>query len=87
MQVIAVTPFLDIILADQIQRTDQLHTFKICAVQLWHHGLHLGSIEHAHQNGLNDIIVMMTQSNLVASKFLRLAVEMSTAHSRTQITR
>ena len=48
MQIIVITPCLDSILADQIQRADQLHPFKICAVQLWHHGLHLSTIQHSH---------------------------------------
>ena len=48
MQMVIVSPGFDIILADQVQRTDQLHSLKICAVKLRHHGLYLGTVKHPH---------------------------------------
>ena len=44
MQIVIISPLLDIIYSDKIQRTYQLHTFKIRTVQLRHHCLYLCSI-------------------------------------------
>ena len=85
MQIIIITPCLDIILADQIQRADQLHAFKICAVQLWHHGLHLSAVQHPHEDRLDNIIVMVSQSDLIAPQLLCMAIQIASAHSGTQI--
>ena len=83
---VVVTPFLDVILTHQIKRTYQLHTLKIRAVQFWHHGLHLCPVKHSHKDSLDHIIIMMSQSDLVAAQFLCLVVEMPSAHTRAQIT-
>lgn len=66
MQLVCVPPGLDIVLADQIQRPDQLHTGKIRAVELRHHGLDLRAVEHAHKNGFNDVVIVMPERDLVA---------------------
>lgn len=87
MQVVVISPRLDIILAYQIQRTDQLHTLEIGAVELRHHGLDLGAVEHAHEDGLDHIIIMMAQGDFVTAQLLREGVKMSAAHAGTEIAR
>ena len=86
MQVVVISPRLDIILAYQIQRTDQLHTLEIGAVELRHHGLDLGAVEHAHENRLDDIIVVMAQGDLIAAQLFCKIVQVAAAHSGAQIT-
>ena len=87
MQVVIISPRLDAVLADQIHRTDQFHPAEIGAVQLWHHGLYLCPVQHTHQDRLDDIVIMMTESNLVTAKFLCVMIEMPSSHSRAQIAR
>ena len=54
-------------------------------MKLWHHGLDLGTIEHSHKDGLDDIIKMMAESNLVTAQFFCMGIKVATAHSRTEI--
>ena len=75
MQIIIIPPANDILFPDQIHGTDQFHTVKIGAVELGHHGLNLRAIEHSHQDGLNHIIIMVPQGDLVAPQIFRLAVQ------------
>ena len=70
MQTVIISPRLDIILAHQIQRADQLHALEVDAVKLRHHRLHLRTVEHSHEDRLDDIIVMMAECNLVAAELL-----------------
>ena len=44
-------------------------------------------MKHSHQNSFDCIIIMMTQCDLVAAQFLCFAVEITPAHSGTEITR
>ena len=55
MQVVVIPPRFDVILPDEVQRADQLHALKVGTVQLGHHRLDLGAVEHAHENRLDDI--------------------------------
>ena len=87
MQIVRVAPRLDIVLADQIERPDQLHALKIRAVEFRHHGLDLRAPEHPHQNGLDHVVVMMAQRDLVAAELLRVAVEIAPPHPRAEIAR
>ena len=87
MQIVIISPRLDAVLADQIHRTDQFHPAEIGAVQLWHHGLYLCAVQHTHQDGLDDIVIVMAESNLVTAQFLCVMIEMPSSHSRTQIAR
>ena len=87
MQTVIISPRLDIILAHQIQRADQLHALEVDAVKLRHHRLHLRTVEHSHEDCLNDIIVMMAKCDLVAAKLLCKMVQMAAAHSRAEVTR
>ena len=87
MQIVIISPRLDAVLSDQIHRTDQFHPPEIGAVQLWHHGLYLCAIQHPHQDGLDHIVIVMTESNLVTAQFLCVMIEMPSSHSRAQIAR
>ena len=87
MEIIVVTPCLNIILPHQIQWTDQFHSLKVGAVKLGHHSLYLGTVKHAHKNGLNHIIIVVTKCNLVATHFFCKSIEMPAAHSCAKITR
>ena len=60
------------VLLHQVQRTNQLHALKVLAVELRHHRLDLAAIEHSHQNGLNYIVEVMTESDLVAAQLFRM---------------
>ena len=86
MQVIVVSPVLDICLTDQIHGADQLHPLEVCAVEFRHHSLYLCSIKHSHKDRLDHIIIMMAKRNLVTSHTFGIRVQMSTPHTRTQIT-
>mgnify|MGYP001717421477 CR=1 FL=1 len=44
MKPVIIAPCLDIVLPHEIKRADQLHSLKICAVELRHHRLDLGTI-------------------------------------------
>ena len=85
MQIIVISPVLDVILPDQVHRADQLHALEIRTVKLRHHGLYLSTVQHSHQDRLDDVIVMMSQSDLVAAQLFRMTVQIASAHSRTQI--
>ena len=86
MQVVVIPPRLDVILPDEVQRADQLHALKVGTVQLGHHRLDLGAVEHAHENRLDDIIVVMAQGDLIAAQLFCKIVQVAAAHSGAQIT-
>ena len=85
MQVIIISPVFDICLPDQIHRTDQLHSLKICTMELRHHSLYLRSVKHSHQDRLDHIIIVMSKSDLVAAKLLCLAEKLAPYHTGTEI--
>lgn len=85
VQAIGITPQLDIVLADQVERADQLHAPEVRRMQLRHHGLDLATIEHAHEDGLDHIIIVVSESNLVAAELPGLRIQVATAHTCTQI--
>ena len=82
-----IAPSHDIRLAYQIHRADELHPIEVGTAQLGHHRLHLRPVEHAHQYSLDDIIVVMTERDLVAAQLLCSAVQISPAHTCAQIAR
>ena len=86
MQTVVVPPRLDVVLPHQIQGADQFHSLKIRAVQLWHHGLYLRSVQHPHENGFNDIVIVVAECDFVAAKLPCEAVQMASAHPGAQIT-
>ena len=67
MQPVIITPVHDILLAYEIHRAYELHALKISAVELWHHGLNLTAVEHAHEYSLYHVIKMMSECDLVAA--------------------
>lgn len=85
MKIVGISPGLDICFFYQVKGADQFHTFKVLAVKLWHHGLNFGTIEHSHKDGLDDIIKMVAESDLVAAEFFCMGIKVATAHSRTEI--
>ena len=87
VEVIVISPRLDIRLADHVHRTDQLHALKVLAVELRHHGLDLSAIQHSHQRRLDHIVKMMSKRDLVAAELFRVGLKISAAHSRAEITR
>ena len=78
---------LDFSLTNEVERADKFHSLIVCAVELRHHGLDLGAVEHAHEDGLNHIIIMMAQGDFVTAQLLREGVKMSAAHAGTEIAR
>ena len=54
-------------------------------MQLGHHGLHLRAVEHAHEDGLDHVVVVVAQRDLVAAQFPRLAVQVAAAHPGAQV--
>ena len=87
MQIVIISPCLDVIFTHKIEWTDQLHSLKICTMQFWHHRLDLSAVKHSHQDRLDHIIIMMTQRNLITSHIFCKMIQMSSAHSRTEIAR
>ncbi len=85
MQMVAVAPGLDVLLADEIQRTDQLHAVIVGARHLRQHGLPLTGIKHAHECGFDDIVEMVSERDLIAAELLRLLVQMTAAHPGAEI--
>ena len=85
MQAIIISPGTNVAFPDQIHRPDQFHPFKICAMQLWHHGLDLAAVQHSHQDSFYDIIVMMSQSNLIAAQIFRLFIQTAPSHPGTDV--
>ena len=85
MQVVRVAPGLDVVFPDEVHRADELHAGEIGAVEFRHHRLDLRAPEHAHDRRLDDVIEMMPQRNLAASKLLGLAVQVAPAHARAEI--
>ena len=59
MQAVIITPVLDVVFLDKVEGADELHALKIGAVELGHHGLNLCPVEHTHEYGFNDIIVVV----------------------------
>ena len=86
-QTVVIAPRLDVLLADQIHRADQFHTFKVGTSEFGHHRLILSGVEHSHQNRLDGIVIVVTQRYFVAAKTLCPAVQISPSHSRTEIAR
>ena len=85
MKIVGISPGLDVSFFHKIEGADQLHALKVLAVQLGHHGFNLGTVEHAHEDGLDDIVKMVAQGNLVAAEFFGVGLEIAAAHSRAEI--
>ena len=58
-ELVHVSPGDDILLPDIVERTDDLHAFIVVGMELRKHGLERSGIEHVHQNGLDDVVIVM----------------------------
>ena len=85
LQVVIPAPVLDVGFPNQVHGANQLHALEIGTVQLRHHGFHLSAVDHAHENRFNDIVKMVSQSDLITAQFLCLVIQMSTPHTGTEI--
>ena len=85
VQSVPIPPSADVGLPNIVHRADQFHAVKIGAVQFRHHGLNLPAMEHSHQDRLNDVVIVMTERDLITSEFLGFAVKISPSHSRAEI--
>lgn len=74
VKMILIAPCLDVVFTDKIERADQLHSVKICALQSGEHGLPLPGVQHSHKGGLNDIVIVVSERNFVAAELLRLLI-------------
>ena len=80
-----VPPGDDVSLANQVQRADQLHAREVGAVHLGHHALQLGAVEHGHDGGLDHVVEVVAQGDLVAAQCPGLAVQVAPAHPGAQV--
>ena len=80
-----VPPAEDILLPDQVEGADELHALEVCGAELRHHGLKLAAVEHAHQYGLDHIVIMVAERNLVAAQFPGPPVKPAAPHSGADI--
>ena len=87
VQPVIIAPRLDIVLADEVQRAYQLHAGEIRAVQLRHHALYLRAVQHTHEYGLDNVVIMVPKRNFIAAKLLREAVQVAAAHPRAEVAR
>ena len=87
MKLVVISPRTDITLADKVHRPYKFHAFKVSAVKLSHHRLDLSALEHSHKNGLDNVIVVVTECDLITSKLFCLAIQKASAHSRTDVAR
>lgn len=85
LQVVIPPPGDDAVLVDAVQGADELHARKVGAVQLGQHGLELGAEEHAQHRGLDHVVKVVAQSDLVAAQLLCLAVQVPPAHPGAQV--
>ena len=82
---VVVAEAADVLLSHEVHGADEFHAGEVSALQLGHHGLILAGVEHAHEDGLDHIVVVMAEGNFVAAQLLRMAVEIAAAHARAQI--
>ncbi|MPN17350.1 hypothetical protein SDC9_164703 [bioreactor metagenome] len=54
-------------------------------MQLWHHGLHLPAVQHAHQRRFYHVVVVVPQRYFVAAQLLRFFVQIPAPHARAQV--
>ena len=85
MQPIIFRPSDDILLLYEIQRADQLHTRKVCAVDAGHHRAEFPRIKHTHEDSFHYIVKMMAQSDLVAAEGLSSFIKEAASHLGTHI--
>lgn len=85
VEVVIVAPVLYLSLADEIKRTYQLHTLEVGTVELWHHRLHLTSVEHTHKDSLDDVVKVVTERYLIAAESFSVTVKVAAAHTGANV--
>ena len=84
-QSVVVAPAADVFFADEIHGTDEFHSLEIRAPEFGQHSLILAGVEHAHEDGLDGVVKVVAQGDLVAAMLLREAVEIAAAHAGAEI--
>ena len=87
VQAVVVTPVLDFRLTDKVKRADQLHAREVRGVELRHHRLVLAGVEHAHEDGLDDVVEVVAERDLVAAEALGFLIEVAAAHAGADVAR
>ena len=85
-QAVVALPGDDVLLMDAIERANQLHALEVRAVQLGHHALQLRAVEHGHHRGLDHVVKVMAQGDLVAAQGPGVAVQVAPAHPGAKVT-
>ena len=85
LEPVIVLPCDDIFLSYEIHRSYQFHPLIVPASKLWHHRPDLTSVEHSHQYGLDDIVIVMTKCDLIAAELLCLRIKMTAPLSGTYV--
>ena len=85
MQVVVSAPVLYLLFTDKVHGADKLHSLEMVAVELWHHGLHLTAVYHAHEDSFDNVVKVMTQRNFVAAQLLSLAVKIASSHAGAEV--
>ena len=87
VQLVVVAPRFYIVFSHEIERTDKFHPFKIGAVQLWHHGLNLRPVQHAHKDCFDHVVIVVSQRDFVAAELFCKVVQISPSHPCAKIAR
>ena len=87
VQIVVISPRLYIILSYQIKRSNKFHTIEVGAVKFRHHCLNLRAVQHTHKYGFDNVVVVVPEGNLVASKLLGKIIQVPPSHSRAKIAR
>ena len=87
VQAVVVAPVLDFRLADEVERADELHAREVRGVELRHHRLVLTGVEHAHEDGLDDVVEVVTERDFVAAEALGFLIEVAAAHAGADVAR
>ena len=82
LQTIVLSPADYVLLADEVERSYELHTGVVLAVELREHRLHLRAVQHTHKYGLDHVVEVVTERYLVAAHRLCGLVKPSAAESR-----
>ena len=85
LQLIVALPGQNILFMDAVHGPDEGHAGEAGAVQLGRHSLQLRTVEHAHDGGLDHIVEVMPQRDLVAAQLLGLAVQVAAAHPGAEV--
>ena len=87
MQIVVVSPRFYIVFAHEIKGAYELHSFKVRTVKFRHHSLYLRAVQHPHEYCLDDVVVMMSERDFVATELLCEVVQISASHPCAKIAR